>query len=454
MKRLISIALMIILLTGAQLSAQDTLIVAHEDIQPRINEFLDDSKAGGYWDARTHILETSDSGFVQLVFEKGEPLSLGHFHFEGVEMKESNFLKKEILKNNSYILSIDLNKTNRTLSNLGYRLRSAPIVSKDAGDEYHVSYLIMEKPSLGIDALAAFNQAADSDTISFYGHLDLNAPNISGNGNSIHLYWKRLNPASETFDISYRHPWVFSTPLAVSAGFSREVVDGNYQILTRELGVEWIVNWNRSLLINFQDHRSIITYEGGLEYPDWEATHRKSIGLGYRQKGLDRSIHRGISLRTTLYQELNFEASSISLLNFRSEFEFPLRSKAFLNQKSAVQIQTNVDELRDPSRLLPLGGVNSVRGYAENIYRSRSIASLQNELIMKLGTQSQLFALMDMGVYLDGDDINEMLGYGVGVQLRSGQGPIRIVFATHSGLDLQNSFLHIQYSRNEAWIDR
>lgn len=454
MKLRISITLTIVLLSWAHLTAQDTLYVAHDEIQARIDEFLNDSKANGFWNARTHIQETSNSGHVKLVFEKGRPLDLRHFHFEGVEMKESTFLKKEILRNKNNILSIDLNRTKLTLTNLGYRLRSDPIVSKDAGGDYHVSYLVVEKPSLGIDALAAFNQNADADTISFYGHLDLVAPNISGSGNSTHLHWKRLNPASETFDISYRHPWIFSTPLAVSAGFSREVVEGNYQILTRDIGVDWTVNWDRSLLINFEDHRSIITYEGGLEHPGWEATHRQSIGLGYRQKGLDRSIHRGISLKTVMYQELNFEASSISLFNFRSEFEYPLRSKAFLNQKSAVQIQTNVDEFRDPSRLLPLGGVNSVRGYAENMYRSRSIVSLQNELIMKLGTQSQLFALIDMGVYLDGDDINEMLGYGIGVQLRSGQGPIRIVFATHSGLDLQNSFLHIQYSRNEAWIDR
>ncbi|MCF7807899.1 MAG: BamA/TamA family outer membrane protein [Candidatus Marinimicrobia bacterium] len=447
-------ALLLIVAIWSYLPAQDTLLVKSDQLDQTIAGFLKDARRSGYWNANVQLIPTSDPAVVKLIMEQGEAIQLEYIHFEGIEDKESAFLRKELLKNKAYLFPTDIGRSVVVLSNLGYSLREKPIISKDANDTFHLSYLIQNKPSVGIDALAAFNQAAGADTVSFYGHIDISAPNISGAGNAMYLYWKRLNPASESFDISYRHPWIFSTPLALSTGFSREVVEGNYQILVKRFGLEWTVDWDRSLLVHFKDHRSIITYEGGLVNPEWKAIHSQSIGFGYRQNTLDRNVHKGVALNTALFQELNFEASSISHLTVRTELELPLKLFSFVNQRSAVQIQTAGDDIKDPSRRLPIGGINSVRGYSENEYRSRSVASFQNDLVMGFGDQSQIFTLLDVGYYMDEDKLKQLFGYGLGVQLKSGQGPIRIVLATHQGLSIQNSYLHIQYSRSVAWIDR
>jgi len=208
------------------------------------------------------------------------------------------------------------------------------------------------------------------------------------------------------------------------------------------------------MILQFEDHHSLITHEGSLLNPNWRPVRRQSLGFGFRQLGLDKSSHRGLAMKTSLYQELNFEPSSVSRLDLLSEFELPMIRKVYLSQRNFIKIQNQTDIDSDPSTLNPIGGVNSVRGYEENVLRSTSVASLQHDLNLQLGKQSLLIALLDLGFYNENNSMKQLTGYGLGVQLSSGRGPIRIILATHQGLGLRNSFLHIEYLGGSSWIDR
>ena len=81
-------------------------------------------------------------------------------------------------------------------------------------------------------------------------------------------------------------------------------------------------------------------------------------------------------------------------------------------------------------------------------------SSFQHDLHLLLGSQSQLLVLLDVGLYHESESIKQLTGYGVGVQLSSGRGPIKLILASHEGLDLRHSFLHIEYSGGLSWIDQ
>lgn len=450
----ISLLFLINLPLQADLPA-DTLEIAYTELDSKIESFLLAAHSNGHWNARAEVLSLPDSsGKILVVFTHGESVLLKHIHFVGADEKESRFLKREVLRNRGGVSPAELHRTEAVLQALGYVSSGMPQISVDSQRQYHVRYQLQSKPKLRIDALAAFSQNASADTLEFFGHLDLSVPNLDGNGKSIRLNWKRLDRESELLELSYRHPWLFQAPLAVMLGFSREVVEGNFQILNTDLGLEWAMDWDRSLLLTFEDHQSIITFEGRSAHPEWSPLRRQSIGIGYKQAGIDRHRGKGFSLRTTLHQELEFEASSNSRLEARSEFLQGIYRNIAVEQRTAVIIQTNAGAPSDPSLMKPLGGIHTVRGYPEQFLRSSSIAALQHDLNLKLGSTSRIFALVDMGFYGDGNDVKKLTGYGFGAQLGTAQGPIRIIFATHSGLSIQNSFLHIQYSGEVNWIDR
>jgi outer membrane protein assembly factor BamA len=434
---------------------QDTSYVPVAKLDSYINTTLEAYRSQGYWDTNIKLEhDNKDSRQVMLIVNPGSPAEIRNIHFSDVKKNELDFLTREFLRGAEFISYDDLPRAESRLSGLGYFIRGERRVSKDGNNEFHTSYRFARTPELSIDALAAFNQAAGSDTLAFFGHINLHVPNLDGKGKALRLNWKRLKTNSEEFSLRYEQPWLLNMPLKGSLGFGREVVDGSYQIIQTQVGLEWTIDWERSMILQFEDHHSLITHEGSLLNPNWRPVRRQSLGFGFRQLGLDKSSHRGLAMKTSLYQELNFEPSSVSRLDLLSEFELPMIRKVYLSQRNFIKIQNQTDIDSDPSTLNPIGGVNSVRGYEENVLRSTSVASLQHDLNLQLGKQSLLIALLDLGFYNENNSMKQLTGYGLGVQLSSGRGPIRIILATHQGLGLRNSFLHIEYLGGSSWIDR
>lgn len=436
-------------------ASQDTVQVTASQLDSVLNQQLNHYYEQGYWDAQISLSKhDQDSLLLIAQVETGSVTSIENIYFSGNNLRDQWYLNQEYLLGAATINVLKLEQAEHRLLDLGYQLKGERQISKDGQGKYHLKYSIADSPELNIDALAAFNQNSGSDTLAWFGHINLHVPNLDGKGKSISLNWKRLKTNSELFMIAYEHPWLFNNPLKAVFNFGREVVDGNYQIVQGKVGLEWNIDWERSVIFQYEDHQSLITKAGSILNPEWRSTRKQMLGLGYRYSDFDNIAHQGYRFRTSLFQELNFEPSSVSRLDLRLEGELKLFQQLYLSQKTALVIQNQTDVETDPSILMPLGGVNSVRGYEEDFVRSPSVISLQQDLHLPIGNQSQIIALMDFGLYYEAGTLKHLTGYGLGVQLRSGNGPIRITLASHSGVDIRNSFLHIEYSGGNSWIDR
>ena len=454
---LISISLM-----GQQISlvinnwdVSDTSLVFHSGIDSILNSRLESLASMGYWDAKIELSESPELPVqIRADIIPGYPSILSHVHFSGLSPRGSDYLEKEFKMGQSTISSDKLHKARRRLNGLGYQLGEVSQLSKDSNAEYHLSYKIKYRPELKLQGLASFNKNGTVDTVAWYGQVNMNIPNFDGKGKSFNFSWKRLKSNSESFNLGFNYPWLFQWPIVATFQFGREVIDGNYQVIQTIIGLGWDIDWERSIYFNYEKNESIITHEGSLLYPEWAASKKRLLGLGYRQTSLNAQAHEGISLRTNLYQEMNFEPQSIRKLTLRSEVEYRLPGNFHVSQRSDVTIQNHTQSLSDPSILMPLGGVNSVRGYEEAFIRAPNTLSLQNTLHLTVGNQSQILAFYDIGLHNTNNSIENIQGYGLGIQLRSGRGPIRLILASHKGIKMSNSFFHLEYSGGIPWIDR
>ncbi len=433
----------------------DTINVPVSNLNRMIDVELSNYQSLGYWDAEVKLSASeSDSNLLFIKIDQGPVTKISQIHFSGLSPKDERYVMREFMLGAAFLESTDLGHAERRISNLGYRKRGDVRISKDRFATYHLDYTIHEKPELNAEALASFNRSATADTLAWYGQVSLYAPNLDGKGKGISLEWKRLKTNSELLSLRYEHPWIFDIPLAGALNFEREVIDGNYQTVQSGVGLSWSLDWDKSLIFEYQYYQSLITHSGAQANPQWNAEHRRMLGLGFRQTNLDRTNHKGISLRSSLQQQINFEPSSMRRFELRTEAEQVLLPKLYISQRSSWIIQNQSQVETDPSILNPLGGISSVRGYEENIVRSPSTISLQHDIHFQLGAGSQLLALFDVGIYYHDNSIRSMNGYGVGVQLASGRGPIRIILASHEGIAFRNSFLHIEYAGGISWIDR
>jgi len=438
-----------------QPDALDTLMVLPTQIDSILESRLAVFSANGYWDAAVELsTDQTKPGLIEARFKSGNPAKLSYVHFSGVKEKDSHYLAKEFKMGKATISSSQIALAKRRITGFGYQLSRNSQISKDVMGAYHLQYEVEKYPELQAQGLASFNRSGTADTMAWYGQINVNIPNFDGRGKSFNFVWERLKSNSESFKLGFRYPWIFELPMAGVFQFGREVIDGNYQIVQTSLGFEWDIDWERSIHFSYEKNESIITHEGALLFPEWKPDEKQLVGLGYRQSNLNNQAHRGISMKTTLFQEMNFEPASVRKFNLRAEAQLKLMSNLYASQRTVAHIQNNTESQSDPSILVPLGGVNSVRGYEEAHLRSPNIISMQNTLHFLIGSQSQILAFYDIGLYnLDSGEA-ALQGYGLGLQLRSGRGPIRLILASHKGVKLSNSFFHIKYSGGIPWIDQ
>ena len=435
--------------------ATDTSLVFDSEIDSILTSRLESIASMGYWDAKIEISHSPEyPDQIEADIFTGDPSTLSFVHFSGLSPKGSDYLEKEFKMGQPTISSDKLEKARRRLNGLGYQLAEFSQLSKDNDEAYHLTYKVRYRPELKLQGLASFNKSGDADTVAWYGQINVYIPNFDGKGKSFNFSWKRLKSNSESFNLGFNYPWLFQWPLVATFQFGREVIDGNYQVLQTIVGLGWDIDWERSIYFNYEKNESIITHEGALLYPEWAASTKRLLGLGYRQTSLNARAHEGISLRTTLYQGMNFEPQSIRKIALRSEAEYKLPGNFYVSQRSDATIQNHTQSSSDPSILMPLGGVNSVRGYEEAFIRAPNTLSIQNTLHLTLGNQSQILAFYDIGLHNTNNSIENIQGYGLGIQLRSGRGPIRLILASHKGIKMSNSFFHLEYSGGIPWIDR
>ncbi|MBT3227521.1 MAG: BamA/TamA family outer membrane protein [Candidatus Marinimicrobia bacterium] len=433
----------------------DTLMVQPAQLDSILESSLAVFSASGYWDAVVELsTDETKPGFIKARINPGIPVSLRYVHFSGLKDKDSHYLKKEFKMGKSTISSNQIPLAESKITDLGYQLSRDAQLTKDSNGDYHMDYEVNNFPEMQAQGLASFNRSGTADTIAWYGQINVNIPNFDGKGKSFDFSWERLKSNSESFNLGLRYPWIFELPISGTFQFGREVINGNYQIVQTSLGLEWDLDWQRSIHFSYEKNESIITHEGALLFPEWEPDKKRLLGLGYRQSNLNAQVHRGLSLKTMLFQEMNFEPEAIRKFTLRSEAQINLVDNLFVSQRTRASIQNHSTSQSDPSILVPLGGVNSVRGYEEAYLRSPNTISMQNTLHLMIGSQSQILAFYDIGLHNADNDIDALQGYGLGIQLRSGRGPIRLILASHKGVKLSNSFFHIEYSGGISWIDQ
>lgn len=408
----------------------------------------------GFWDARIEVdTHGATTGTLVATLLTGQYPRLGAVHFTGISQRETPILTKEYMRGKAYILSRHIKSAEQRILGMGFKFSNRPQVSKDLDGEYHITYKMNDRPDLRIQGVASFNQSSTADTLSWFGDLTVNIPNFDGRGKSIDFAWQRLKANTESFHVGMRYPWILELPFQLAIHFSREVVDGNYQVVSNHLNLQWDLDWERSIYFSLENSESIITLEGSELNPAWEPDRRRLIGLGFRQSGLNVDTHQGLSIRTSLFQEMNFEPESVRRLQMRSETEYPIFGNLYLSQRTSAIIHAGEGNSNDPSILQSLGGIESVRGFEEAFLRAPHVGSLQQTLHYSLGGQSQLLTFYDLGFYSTGDNLKHIQGYGVGLQLNSAQGPIRLIIASHKGVKFGNSYFHIEYARGIPWID-
>jgi translocation and assembly module TamA len=342
------------------------------------------------------------------------------------------------------------------------RLKAEPEVRFSRG-RARVYLLLDERPSNQFDAIVGVIPDTDGSGVIFTGDINVTLRNIKGGGKGAGLQFRKTDALSQLFDAQYLHPSFFGTPLEVGATFN--LYRQNYAFLNIKPRVEVAYPTARAGRVSFffeqRGSRLLDTMlEKSVTLPQNIDSRYNSYGLAYTWNSLDDLYfpHRGYLITgqsavgtKVILQNSAIPADLYTNVKLRTtQYSFGLRAERYapVGRNGVLLLRARGESLVNKrlfqNDLFRVGGLNSLRGFAENQFYASTYAVATAEFRQFTGADSYVFLFVDQA-YLqrktstDGyDDLPT--GVGTGLSFRTPAGLFQFVYSVGQSTYAQQSF--------------
>lgn len=309
------------------------------------------------------------------------------------------------------------------------------------------------------------NQSVSNELV-ITGYLDLYLANLFRSGKSLGINWNRFADQSQSADILYTHPYLFSSPLF--ANFNLNILKQDSSFLQQMWKLELGTNlWSTSeLVLGYeQENGSLIDatevdlrtgiadyqsgmYTLGLRSAYYHLPFSFGKDLKYRigvSLG-DKKISKNPAVDASFYDTLSLQTSRLRLAGgFR--YQLPVSSGLAFYHSMSGQVLVSDQLLRNEFNRI--GGLNSLRGFNENFFFARNFFLSRMELRQYFEQNSYLMLFCDVSALRDLNSSTLPMGAGLGLSLNTSSG--LFTFATAIGwsedisADFTNVKVHLGY---------
>jgi len=342
------------------------------------------------------------------------------------------------------------------------RLKAEPEVRFSRG-RARVYLLLDERPSNQFDAIIGVIPNTVGSGVTFTGDVNVTLRNIKGGGKGAGLQFRKTDAISQLLDVQYLHPSFFGTPLEVSGTFN--LYRQNYAFTTIKPRVEVAYPTARAGRISFffeQRGSRLLdtTLEKSVTLPENIDSRYNSYGLAYNWNSLDDLYfpHRGYLITgqgavgtKVILQNSAIPADLYTDVKLRTtQYTFGLRAERYApvgrNGVLLLRIRGEglVNERLFKNDLFRVGGLNSLRGFAENQFYASTYAIATAEFRQFTGPDSYVFLFADQA-YIRQDIPAERFddlptGVGAGLSFRTPAGLFQFVYSVGQSNQANQSF--------------
>ena len=276
----------------------------------------------------------------------------------------------------------------------------------------------------------------DGNKVLITGRVNLDLRNLFTSGKRLMLNWQSYDALSQLLDVLYFHPNLFRTPLNIQGDFHLLKQDTTF--LNRRLGIELSLLSKNSSMLGFRSEfissRLISTYgyEDAGELPYNSDYNLNYYGLNYNFNrlndplfpisGWSLALHGSVGqkkiIRNPAFKDEVYKGIDMNTLQYRVKLDVIKYWKIVNNFILKTQIGGGhlSGSYLFRSDLFRLGGLNSLRGFAENRFYVSGYAIGSIEFRAVFSGQTYFMVFFDQSV------INEAVGDGFSVQSPFGTG--------------------------------
>jgi outer membrane protein assembly factor BamA len=401
--------------------------------------------------------------------------------FDSLDIKSDFTIKSRFL--GSY-LGINQNKAydQRKIDYLAQRIRGLPYLRLSESPELTFQnaeatvHLVLEKrPVNQIDAIIGFLPNSNrSNQLLVTGQVDIDLLNPFGSGKQIGLHWRRLSEETQTLNLQYAHPNLLGSPLNFEFGFDFLKQDTLFtkRNIDLRLGYNLEGNINMSVFSKSEGTDLIGTPQlEGDNLPNTIDFDLTSYGFGFTWNNLNdpfipsrgtgitikastgnKKIQRNNALPSEIYDKLDLRTLQYTF-EFDIENYWRWKPNFVLVNKLSSGLKIN-DQLFE-NDAFRLGGLNSLRGFNENIFFASQYALTTIEGRLLFDENSYLLLFSDLA-YIAGDfqrtqSSEVAFGIGAGLSFATTSGVFNFIYAIGSaestgGFNFNQSKIHFGYT--------
>ena len=337
-----------------------------------------------------------------------------------------------------------LERERQKIVNKYYFIRDNPKISMGTYNNNKLGMLINIQPEFNNFFSGLFGAAkSEQNEWSLNGEIDARFENIWGAMESIDFKWKNIDSINQYFNLKLERPHFLKTGLGIIGHYNYQLVNNFYTESQYKIEFELINRSFGSFFFGFNGG-SINTTDYG-EKQKYSATNYKAFTFMYRKNRLNRILlpDKGSSLiiEFDLGKDNNHDE-----FYYRSKLNhiglFKINNIINICLKSYTEYINTISGNIEISRQIIFGGVNSLRGFDDAQFISKSVSIQTLELHYNKIESFQMSSFLESGFSIG---YKPKLSYGIGFAKLTKKTFIKLEYALPMTSSFDSGKIHIKW---------
>ncbi len=420
-----------------------------------LNKFSQEGKPFSQVRLKEIEFNQSDTVFAEFELYQSNKRTLDEIVLRGYDKFPKSFLKNYAgLKTGNIFNKEKLIRQAENLEALAFVNQTKNPQIQFMKDTTKLFLYMKRRKANSFDGFLGFNNSDEND-FQLNGNIDLKLINNFHGGEEINLNYRNDGNAQEWFDIGVRLPYVFRTRFSLEAGLGFFKQDSTFSNTTQQVKLDYQIGQSINLGVKAKFEKSNNLLDNDEIQTDIQDFDKNSYGIEAVYQNSKRynplflnsqyvNFGIGIGRRET---DLSSEQQQYITLDGRQIFK--------INKRQYIYIGLNAGFLNSnqflSNELYRFGGINSIRGFAENRFFANFFGTSQTEYRYILGSNLYIHSVLDYGFYEN--DINRfsenLYSLGLGFGLETQAGVLRLIFANggsnNQNIEFKNTQIHIKF---------
>jgi hypothetical protein len=428
---------------------KDSIILPYSEIESFLNQTLQKLEQKGFALAKLKLINIqrkNNSLYADLQFESGQQRQLNSIVVKFDENNKKNSFPQGHLiqinkkhKNNPFNQDL-VRKIYEDFEKFSFvnQVKYPEILfTKDTTKVY---VYLEKRKSNNFDGFIGFTNNQKNKLV-FNGYLDLTLKNTLKAGEQFSLNWRSDGNNQKTFKTSIELPYLFRSPIGLKAQIYIFKQDSIFQNTETAIDLGYFINYETRIYLGYKstessdiqnrNNSSISDYNNSFLTSNLEYSKFDSENTTFPKKS-SLSLTIGAGKRTTNQLSETKGTSSQIYIKLNAIHNF------YLNKKNCININYQNLFLKSDSYIINelhrFGGINSIRGFAENSLQANFISAVISEYRYIISQDLFINSIIDYGYYQDksSDNSGNLLGLGLGIGLKTKNGLLKISLSNGS----------------------